>query len=912
MPRLRIIGITLLITLAPALWAGEGKLRRSPNAIKDDYIVVLEDDTPRDRVPEIARSLAESHGGSLGRVWRDALKGFQVQMTEARAKALSHNPHVKYIEQNVELYSSSAVDTKRDPACDRVLPTDCKTADNRLWYLDVLDQNSALAVDSYENCGADGTGVWVYVVDEGVNRAHREFGNDSSRVRVGYNAATDGDYYPASDPCHGFTTMAQDVGHGTGVASVVAGQNLGVARGATIVPVKVANCGDTVKPFLPPARNQEFALGQIVTIQGSESYICTRAGKTGPVWNFTIVPWGDPNQYLEDGTARFHWRGDNVTRKTNAMLIEGLDWILRDIDPNGNPPLFPYNPYPKFPAVVTLSTYAIVGEDGVAESADYPLSIEEAIWNLLKYRNPADPPGVQRGITVIASANNQDANACVTTPARLSRQSPLNFHDATRPYKVITVGGTMIWNNPDPNPLAHGGNPTEIGPEPAYVDSKPTVLRRWRCHAGDSDVCSGNLRGTSPVTRPDPTTDPNGFAGTVLGSNGGQCVTLFAPAKNIPVALTTGPNDYRNARKTTNAGASGTSWSAPMVAGMVARILQNEPNLNIDQVYEKLMMYTKPFCDTTELDPPGVTGTPNKVLQVKNIAVASLPQTTQLATSGNTNITINATGSGPFIYELYRVNNNFNVALYNAHAAASTKVATQTTNVFSVTSTAGVSYFARVIGSCGSADTNITTLGTDAENQTSSISPPSGIMANAINGTVTVSWPAVANVGGYKVERKIGSAAWSSIRTVGATTTWIEDVPLAPSGVALYRVRSTSGASVSFPSSTDVAYVKTFSAVLDASVTFVDAVHLVELRAAVNALRELAGTAPLYAGNDLDATYVRTQFVSATDFTTLMTNLNAARTAPAVGLTSVGFRFAPQSLQWIDDTQMIDLRSAVE
>ena len=75
--------------------------------------------------------------------------------------------------------------------------------------------------------------------------------------------------------------------------------------------------------------------------------------------------------------------------------------------------------------------------------------MEVAIGNLLKYANG-------KGITVIASANNQDADACSTSPGRLSRNNPNNPYDLDLPpYKVITAGGTMLRNNPDPNPR-HG------------------------------------------------------------------------------------------------------------------------------------------------------------------------------------------------------------------------------------------------------------------------------------------------------------------------------------------------------------------------------------------------------------------------------------------------------------------------
>ncbi|KAJ7259899.1 peptidase S8/S53 domain-containing protein [Mycena rebaudengoi] len=73
-----------------------------------------------------------------------------------------------------------------------------------------------------------GEGVVVYVVDSGVRKTHVEF---EGRVEEIPGAETD-------DVCEGG-------GHGTGVASLIAGKTLGIARKATIVPVRVvdaANC----------------------------------------------------------------------------------------------------------------------------------------------------------------------------------------------------------------------------------------------------------------------------------------------------------------------------------------------------------------------------------------------------------------------------------------------------------------------------------------------------------------------------------------------------------------------------------------------------------------------------------------------------------------------------------------------
>ncbi|HXH90413.1 MAG TPA: S8 family serine peptidase, partial [Thermoanaerobaculia bacterium] len=602
----------------------------------------MNDSVSRENISSVAHQMAAQHGGSIQRIWQDALKGYFAVMTEAQAQALSHNPNVKYVEENAAMFTSSRVPTNVDPACD--YPSNCTTADNRLWHLDVLDQNDAVGTHDYAYC-TDGSGVYVYVVDFGVMRAHREFNNDPNRVADGYNASGDClnkdshghclaslDYYPAYDPCHGSPTAAdQDMGmevfgnsHGTGVGSLVAGRNIGVAKNATIVPVKVARCGEFSSKLIQ--RNTTYPPGVIVR-SNQGFYQTLNTGTTGP---------GVPNPCCSpDGSLNLQFLGnDGLTNfGTVQMIIEGLDWILRPVEQGGNP-------YPKSPAVVTLSTYRVVGTDGVTNTPlGSSLSFEDAIANLLKYNNG-------QGITVIASANNQDANACDTSPGRMSRNNPNNPNDPNHPYKVITAGGTMLRNNPDSNP-ATGGSNVNL-PEPTYDSSKATRIARWRCNAGDSDGCSANIYAQPPPTAPNPATNSSAYVGWTLGSNGGQCVTLFAPAKNIPVATIAadagGNPSYRDSRAT-NGLASGTSWSAPFVAGVVARILQNNPGYSVDQVYSALMSNTTPDLDPIELDPPGVTGTPNALLHIPDVSIAPLPATI----TGP--FTASASGTAPLTYQ---------------------------------------------------------------------------------------------------------------------------------------------------------------------------------------------------------------------------------------------------------------------
>ncbi|HEV7424749.1 MAG TPA: hypothetical protein VGQ46_00170, partial [Thermoanaerobaculia bacterium] len=74
--------------------------------------------------------------------------------------------------------------------------------------------------------------------------------------------------------------------------------------------------------------------------------------------------------------------------------------------------------------------------------------------------------------------------------------------------------------------------------------------------------------------------------GVDTGSNGGGCVSVYAPAADIYAARNTGPNDYGVA--------SGTSFSSPLTAGIAARYIANQRTLTgatptYQQVYDFLL-----------------------------------------------------------------------------------------------------------------------------------------------------------------------------------------------------------------------------------------------------------------------------------------------------------------------------------
>jgi subtilisin family serine protease len=197
----RLIALTTA-TLVAATGLGAPAAAAAPTATAT-YIVQF---TPGTNAAAQATD-ARTKGFAVSRIYTNVFPGMVVTATDAQRNALAKNPNVKLIEADGAVRASD-------------------TQSSAPWGLDRLDQR-ALPLSGDFVYDRTASGVKTYIVDTGVLATHTDFGG---RVSGGYTAIADG---RGTTDCNG---------HGTHVAGTVAGSVYGVAKAASIVPVRVLDC----------------------------------------------------------------------------------------------------------------------------------------------------------------------------------------------------------------------------------------------------------------------------------------------------------------------------------------------------------------------------------------------------------------------------------------------------------------------------------------------------------------------------------------------------------------------------------------------------------------------------------------------------------------------------------------------
>lgn len=173
------------------------------DVIPGQYIVQMKDDATRSATDQVVYALGES----IIQSFDFAIHGYVARLSEDAAKQISEMPGVAFVEK------------------DRVVGLVGEQL-NPPWGLDRIDQRDRPTNGRYTYEG-DGTGVNVYVIDTGLDASNQQF---DGRVTSGFSSLTSDSN---STDCNG---------HGTHVAGTVGATTYGVAKGATIIPIKVLDC----------------------------------------------------------------------------------------------------------------------------------------------------------------------------------------------------------------------------------------------------------------------------------------------------------------------------------------------------------------------------------------------------------------------------------------------------------------------------------------------------------------------------------------------------------------------------------------------------------------------------------------------------------------------------------------------
>jgi len=200
----------LLLCIAACL--AIAPLHRADESVRmeGDYIVAFKDTTTVQQVSSFMSDLQSLHGVSFKYTYKEVFLGFSAKLNKEQLMLVRTHPQVDLVEENQK------VSTYQRGPC-------TATADNSDWGLSRISSREIITDGEYYYPPKAGAGVDVYVIDTGIYVQHHDF---EGRAIFGYKAEDD---WPNTD----------DDGHGTHVASTVAGKLYGVAKKASLIAVKV-------------------------------------------------------------------------------------------------------------------------------------------------------------------------------------------------------------------------------------------------------------------------------------------------------------------------------------------------------------------------------------------------------------------------------------------------------------------------------------------------------------------------------------------------------------------------------------------------------------------------------------------------------------------------------------------------
>ncbi|MEJ7834221.1 MAG: S8 family serine peptidase [Nocardioides sp.] len=214
-----VLGLGATTSGAEAAADDRAPLITAESRVIDGQYIVMLDEGMSSATVKAAADRARGHGAEVRNVY-SKIDGYSAALTQSELDAVRNDPAVAYVEQDQVM---SGADTQINPTwgLDRIDQRNLPLSGVYTYSANLLD---GLGVSTYS---ATGRGVNAYIIDTGLNATHNEF---TGRVGNGYTAISDG---RGTGDCNG---------HGTHVSGTVAGTTYGVAKKATVIPVRVLDC----------------------------------------------------------------------------------------------------------------------------------------------------------------------------------------------------------------------------------------------------------------------------------------------------------------------------------------------------------------------------------------------------------------------------------------------------------------------------------------------------------------------------------------------------------------------------------------------------------------------------------------------------------------------------------------------
>ncbi|MFY2561772.1 S8 family serine peptidase [Corallococcus terminator] len=185
------------------------RLGRSPAELRipGEYIVRFSEGITGTSIQAAATQVVRAGGANALLHPYSIIPGFAARLDDTELARLRRDPGVASIDENRRVSISGLVPSPSDG-------------------IDRVDQRQGHD-GSYEDHGSTGIGVHVYVLDTGLNAEHIDF---TGRIGQGFTSILDG---WGTDDCNS---------HGTHVSSTILGTLHGMAKEATLHPVRVLRC----------------------------------------------------------------------------------------------------------------------------------------------------------------------------------------------------------------------------------------------------------------------------------------------------------------------------------------------------------------------------------------------------------------------------------------------------------------------------------------------------------------------------------------------------------------------------------------------------------------------------------------------------------------------------------------------